>query len=112
MAALAALLAGSAAQPGSDAGGGEADPRAALAALAGLLGPRARCMNEGEEGTVVQDDRDEEPFKVQGPRGDSSWFREEQLARADGARADGSTRPAVGDRVCLAGVREKRENKR
>ena len=79
---------------------------AALAALAGLLGPRARCINEGEEGTVVQDDRDEEPFKVQGPRGDSSWFREEQLARADGARADGSTRPAVGDRVCLETTRQ------
>ena len=90
MAALAALLAGSAAQPGSDAGGGETDPMAALAALAGLLGPRARCITAGEEGTVVQ-----------GPHGDSSWFREEQLARADGARADGSTRPAVGDRVVL-----------
>ena len=80
------------------AGGGAADPMAALAAL---LGPRARCIGEGVEGTVVQDDRGEQPFKVQGPQGEFSWFRERELTRVDGARADGSTRPAIGDKVVL-----------
>ena len=103
-AALAALLSGGPpAQQGgvAAASGTEADPMAALAAL---LGPRARCIGEGVEGTVVQDDRDETRFKVQGPQGEFSWFRETELARVDGARADGSTRPAVGDKVVLQDV--------
>jgi hypothetical protein len=83
-------------QGGGVASGIGGNPMTALVAM-----PGSGCTKEGEEDTMVQDDRDEAPFKVQGPRGDTSWFREEQLGRADGARADGSTRPAAGDKVVL-----------
>ena len=98
--ALLGLGGGGAARNGGTAAGDDPDPLAAL--LGALQAAREPSIRGDEVGTIVQDDRDENPFKVRGPRGDTSWFREAQVQLAPGEGDGSRTRPTVGDKVVLS----------
>jgi len=44
--------------------------------------PNGRVLRAGEPGTVLQDDRSDQPFLVRGPRGDDCWFKETEVELA------------------------------
>ena len=58
---------------------------------------RKGCLESGEVGTLVQDDRSSLPYQVEASSGDTYWYRESDLKRAESS----TERLKVGDNVQL-----------
>ena len=60
-----------------------------------LSGTEAKgCLQPGEQGTLVQDDKSSLPFQVRSPAGRTYWFNETDIKRAEGAVSGGSAAAA------------------
>eukprot|EP01065_Artemidia_motanka_P019839 TRINITY_DN2372_c0_g1_i1.p1 TRINITY_DN2372_c0_g1~~TRINITY_DN2372_c0_g1_i1.p1 ORF type:complete len:484 (+),score=41.60 TRINITY_DN2372_c0_g1_i1:87-1538(+) len=55
------------------------------------------CMRHGEVGTIVRDDRDDQPYQVTGPRGESCWCAESDVVFASEVQPVGSVAVRVND---------------